>query len=351
MTHPDGGKGREPTPRWSAVVGSEDVAIWERPGLGTTVRLVVWPPSAVAAAARAVSDEVDALDRRASRFHDSELVRAERRAPAPVLLSAELAEAVNAALAAARATGGLLDPTVANALCALGYDRDFAAIRAGDGPLAHRPRPVPGWRSVRLTGRLLRLPRGVHLDLGATAKGLCADRAAAAAASAASAASAAADPLATATGGAIHGGVLVSLGGDIAIAGNPPDQGWPVVVHESPVDVTASGGPVVRLSRGAVATSSVAHRRWVRGGKTMHHIVDPATGLPASSPWRTVTVAAPTCLQANVAATAAIVAGERGAAWLERTRLPARLVSASGEVRLLGRWPQLDGHPVDVGGR
>jgi thiamine biosynthesis lipoprotein len=83
----------------------------------------------------------------------------------------------------------------------------------------------------------------------------------------------------------------------------------------------------------------------------MHHIVDPATGLPASGPWRTVTVAAPTCLQANVAATAAIVAGERGAAWLECTRLPARLVSASGEVRLLGRWPHLDGHPVDLGGR
>jgi thiamine biosynthesis lipoprotein len=335
--HPDGGKRREPTPRWTAVVGPDDVAIWERPGLGTTVRLVVWPPGVVAAAARAVSDEVDGLDRRASRFHDSELVRAERRAPEPVLLSAELAEAVDAALGAARTTGGLLDPTVANALCAIGYDRDFAAIRTGSGLVPHRPRPVPGWRSVRLTGRLLRLPRSVHLDLGATAKGLCADRAAAAAA--------------TAARGAIRCGVLVSLGGDIAIAGNPPDQGWPVVVDESPVDVTASGGPVVRLSRGAVATSSVAHRRWVRGDKTMHHIVDPATGLTASGHWRTVTVAAPTCLQANVAATAAIVAGEQGAAWLERTRLPARLVSAAGEVRLLGRWPRLDGHPVGLGGR
>jgi thiamine biosynthesis lipoprotein len=92
------------------------------------------------------------------------------------MLGDGLAEAVGVALAAARWTGGLTDPTVGDALVSLGYDRDFAAI-AEDGEPPRAAVPAPGWRLVRLDGPLLRLPTGIRLDLGATAKGVGADRA------------------------------------------------------------------------------------------------------------------------------------------------------------------------------
>ena len=118
---------------------------------------------------------------------------------------------------------------------------------------------------MRLDGPLLRLPAGTRLDLGATAKGLGADRAVRAAMAAAGSA----------------GGVLVSLGGDIAVGGTAPRGGWPVTVAERPDGGHAPGSQLIRLAGGAVATSSVTCRRWRRGGRELHHIVDPRTGLPA----------------------------------------------------------------------
>ena len=102
-------------------------------------------------------------------------------------------------------------------------------------------------------------------------------------------------------------------------------------------------GQLVRLAGGAVATSSVTCRQWRRGGRLMHHIVDPQSGRPATGPWRTVSVAAASCAEANAAATAAIVAGDRAEAWLAETGLPARLVAQGGAVRLLGGWPERNG--------
>jgi len=249
------------------------------------------------------------------------------------MLGDGLAEAVGVALAAARWTGGLTDPTVGAALVSLGYDRDFAAISQGGEPLgipALAPVPAPGWPLVRLDGPLLRLPPGIRLDLGATAKGLGSDRAARA--------------VMSATGA--EGGVLVSLGGDIAVAGTPPRDGWPVAVAEEPDQAVPS--QLVRLAAGAVATSSVSCRRWRRGGAVLHHIVDPRTGHPADGPWRTVTVAAATCADANAASTAAIVAGARAQDWLTTAGLPARLTGHDGRVRRLGGWPADDGAPVPV---
>jgi len=205
-----------------------------------------------------------ALDAQASRFRpDSELSWLNAAGGGTFLLGVGLAEAVGVALAAARWTGGLTDPTVGDALVALGYDRDFAAIGEDDEP-SGAAAPAPGWPLVRLDGPLLRLPPGIRLDLGATAKGLGADRAVRAAMSA--------------TGR--RGGVLVSLGGDIAVAGIPPEDGWPVTVAEEP-DGEPPGQPAAQLFRlpaGAVATSSVTVRRWRRGGAALHHIVDPRTG-------------------------------------------------------------------------
>ena len=178
---------------------------------------------------------------------------------------------------------------------------------------------------MTLDGTVLGLPAGVRLDLGATAKGLGSDRAAAAAYRASG-----------------RGGMLVSLGGDIAVAGQPPVGGWPVAVADSS-DGRGAPGQVVRLTTGALATSSVTGRRWQRDGRPVHHIVDPRTGWPAAGPWRTVSVAASSCAEANAASTAAIVAGPDAEAWLAGTGLPSRLVAHDGAVRLLGGWPDTDG--------
>jgi thiamine biosynthesis lipoprotein len=317
-------------PRWTPVdVGTCAVAVAERDALGTDARVAVWPPEGLPRALSAVDAELGRLDREASRFRgDSEISQIQRSQGRSHRVSRGLAEALRVALAAARWTRGMVDPTVGGALSALGYDRDFASIGAEPWPGHGLPAraPVPGWRLVALDGTLLRLPAGACLDLGATAKGLGADRAASAARRACG-----------------RGGVLVSLGGDIAIAGQSAAGGWPVAVADSSRAGGTPPGQVIRLGAGAVATSSVTCRQWRRDGHLLHHIVDPRTGYPATGPWRTVSVVAPSCAMANAAATAAIVAGHEARAWLAGTRLPARLVSHEGTVRLLGGWPGPDG--------
>jgi thiamine biosynthesis lipoprotein len=310
---------------WRQVdTGDEAVAVAQCAAIGTTARIAIWPPENLGRAQDAVDAVLAALDLQASRFRpDSELSWIHGSGGGLFMLSDGLAEALGIALAAARWTGGLADPTVGTAIISLGYDRDFAAIepdRAGPLPA---PVPAPGWHQVRLDGPMLRLPAGIRLDLGATAKGVGCDRAVHAAMRAAGQA----------------GGVLVSLGGDIAVAGTPPRDGWPVLAAGSPD--AADGGPaqLVRLPRGAVATSSVSCRSWRRAGVVLHHIVDPRTGLPADGPWQTVSVAAATCADANAAATAAIVAGADAPGWLAKAGLPARLVGYDGAVARTGGWP------------
>ena len=166
------------------------------------------------------------------------------------------------------------------------------------------------------------VPRGVELDLGATAKALAADRAADSAASLAAT------------------GVLVNLGGDLAVAGDPPEGGWPVRVtddHAAPFDAP---GQTVSIVSGGMATSSTAVREWVNGRERLHHIFDPQTGSPAPVVWRTVSVAARSCVDANVASTASIVRGKSAPAWLESAGLPARLLAADGSVVRVGGWPE-----------
>lgn len=326
----------EATPWQPITTGDDVIAVAERRALGTSARIAVWPPQNLTAACTAVDDVLGALDSQASRFRqDSEICWLHRAGGGLFILSDGLAEAVGVALAAARWTGGLADPTVGDALVALGYDRDFAAIDLKNSQPPAAPVPAPGWQLVQLDGFVLRLPAGVRLDLGATAKGLGSDRAVRAAMSASAQA----------------GGVLVSLGGDIAVRGTPPRDGWPVTVADTPDLAGSSHAQHVRLPRGVVATSSVTCRQWRRAGQLMHHIVDPRTGLPAGGPWQTVSAAAATCADANAATTAAIVAGEQAENWLAAAGLPARLVARDGEVRYLGGWPATDGAilPIPAG--
>ena len=291
-------------------------ATWEL--WSTDARLVVTDPEALPKARRLVHGWLSLVDDAANRFRpDSEINRLDL-AEGPVQLSATLADLLEQALAAAELTDGDVDPTVGTAMRRIGYDRDLRLV-TDDGPLRAVIRPVPGYRSLRLRGRELTMPAGVELDLGATAKAVAADRAA------------------ELVHQVLGSGVLVALGGDIATAGPAPDGGWQVLVQDRPEDVPTQ----VELSSGtAVATSSTVARQWRRGGRRVHHVVDPRTGQPAAPTWRSVTVAGPTCLAANAVSTAAIVRGEAAPAWVAGLGLPARFLRADGSVLVANGWPE-----------
>lgn len=297
-------------------------------GLGCDVRVVVVSEGDLAAAREVVDQTLAVIDRACSRFRDdSELVQLGRGSGGPMPLSPLLADAIAAALYAATVTGGDVDPTLGAELEAVGYDRDFVRV-APDGPaVTVVSRPVSAWRRIELdrAGLTVTVPVGVRLDLGATAKAYAADLAA--------------RRLEAALDGR---GALVALGGDIAIAGGPPPDGWSVRVQDvtGPAEAPApEHSQTVAVRRGGVATSSTSARRWVRGGLVMHHILDPRTGVPVVSPWRTVSAAAATCLEANIATTAAIVRGTAAVAWFERRGVAGRFVSNDGDVVLTGGWP------------
>jgi thiamine biosynthesis lipoprotein len=346
--------------------------------LGTTAEVVVTDPARLPEAASLLGEELDAIDLACSRFRaDSEISRLHEQAGRQVRIGELLAQALGAALRAARLTGGLVDPTVGAAVRALGYDRDFALLTGGeaqrdgagveDGPglaqlgavMADPPAgtgrsqacpgelvglaasgvvpgsapqtgfgaeavPAPGWHRVLFDPalRLVVLPRGIQLDLGATAKALAADRAA------------------RRIHLALGCGVLVNLGGDLRVAGPEPGGGWQVALGDDHAEAVARPDATVALHRdAALATSGTTRRRWRHAGRTVHHIVDPRTGDVARPRWRTVTVAAKSTVDANTASTAAIVLGAQAPGWLEERRLPARLISDAGDVVTTPGWP------------
>jgi len=286
--------------------------------------------AALEPAHRILAAELVAIDLACSRFRpDSELTILNRASGRRLAVSPLLAEALAVALRAAAATDGDVDPTCCQSLVRLGYDRDFAELATDESSLTLAAVPAVGWRCVDLDpdGLTVQVPAGVLLDLGATAKALAADRAAGA--------------IAAATGA----GVLVNLGGDIAIAGPPPASGWRVQIaddrrrQDGGPGATRAAGPVVAIWDGGLATSSTASRSWRRGDLQLHHIVKPGTGWPARSCWASVSVAAASCVDANTASTAAIIRSAGAAAWLASFGLPARLVSVAGAVITTGEWP------------
>ena len=283
-----------------------------------TVRLVVDDPRALHPAAADLTALLDRVDRAASRFRpDSALSIANANAGRPTPVSRLLVDLVAVALDAAAETDGAVDPTVGTAMDRIGYDRDITAI-APDGPGVEPRSPGRDWRAVRLDRRLglLTVPVGSALDLGATAKAHTADLAA--------------QTLAHRYDTA----VMVELGGDLAVAGHRPD-GWLVQVAEREGD----DGQHVLVRHGGLTTSTTTVRHWCRGGRTIHHILDPRTGAPAQGPWRTASVFAPSALAANTASTAAIVLGEAAFAWLDERGLPARLVAQDGSIQRSAGWP------------
>ena len=290
--------------------------------LGTTAVVATADEGALGAARRRLGALLDELDAACSRFRpDSELMQA-HAAGGMVEVSPLLARAVAAALDAAAATRGLVTPTLGASIRAAGYDRTFTLVQER-GRWTPALVPAGDWREVVLDRRrsTLRIPAGVELDLGATAKALAADEAAAAIAA------------------ELGTGVLVSLGGDVSVAGEPPREGWVVRVaddHAAPLD---GDGPLVSVREGGLATSSTTVRRWPTDAGTAHHLLDPRSGAPADSCWRTATVAARSCVAANVAALAAILLAAEAPSWLDAQGVHARLVATDGRVTRVGAWP------------
>lgn len=294
-------------------------ALWS-----TTMRVVTDDPHALPSARRLIDGELAQVELAASRFRkDSEVctLPVGRRVRISLTLTAILA----ACLRAAHETHGAVDPTLGHALEAIGHDRDVDDLRTLDGSpgVTVATMTTDRWRGIELDeeAQTVLLPRGVRLDLGSTAKAWAADRCA----------QVVADVLGV--------GVLVSLGGDIATAGPEGSSGsgaWEILVQDQPTDPAS----LIAVPTGlAVATTSTVSREWRAGGREMHHILSPRTGMPVSRVWRSATVVAPDCVTAATWSTAALVEGAGAPDVLVDRGYPARLVAADGRVCLLGGWP------------
>ena len=244
-------------------------------------------------------------DRTFSRFRaDSELNCVNAAAGGTTRVSDDFAEMLGVALDARRESGGLVDPTFGAELEAAGYDRDFSLLGDAPTPPAEVVRPDP---KVSLDGTSVFVPAGMRLDLNGVVKARTVD-----------------DALAL-----LDGKGFVSAGGDLATRGA--------------IVVALPRGGTVSLVRGALATSGVDRRRWLRGGRRQHHLIDPRTGRPAGSPWEQVTVCGSTCVGADVAAKAAFLLGHAGPAWLDALGVPGRFVAAAGAVRANRWWQRSSG--------
>jgi FAD:protein FMN transferase len=305
------------------------------PALGSTVELRVTDPAALLPAREIVAETLAGFDCACSRFRsDSELSAVNARPGAEHAVSELFLDAVEVALRGAELTGGMLDPCIGAALERAGYDRDWELMLQDGGTPAgvtspgQRPRAVlarrrQAWREIELDRcrGTVRIAADSKLDLGATAKALAADRCCAAAHE------------------RLGCGVLVAVGGDLSVAGPAPKGGWQVHVTDDHRASPEAPGQRVRIASGGLASSGTGVRRWLRGGREMHHIIDPRTGSPAQSRWRTVSVAAADCADANIAATGALLRDGEAAAWLASLGLPARLHGEDGEVEVVAGWP------------
>lgn len=298
--------------------------------MGATITVLA-PLWRLAEAARLTRELFEEWEQTLSRFRpESEVSQLSAHTDHYVKVSELLYETLSIALDAARATRGIFDPTLQERMIQIGYDRSFEAL-GSQLPAAFYAQPAAtgAWRHIQMddTRRMARLPRGVGLDFGGIGKGLAVD--------------AALELLEEA-------GVtpaLVNAGGDLAVRGLPEGQlRW---------TVTAPGKGrnwAIGLERGALATSGVERRRWRQGDMERHHLIDPRTGEPAQTGLWSVTVAAGSCAQAEVAAKTALILGEeRGVGFIEETGLAALLVRDDGEWRTAGAWPREAMRPLDGG--
>ena len=261
------------------------------PCMGTTVRLIADAPL------EPVRDGIEALAARLTRFDPASELCALNADPRPVVPASRLLrQAVAAALLGARRTGGLADPTLLDAIEAAGYvhsrtGAEPASLEAALSAAPPRRPATPGarWRAIEVGETTISRPPGLKIDLGGSAKGLAADWAAS----------------------RLAGRFAVDCGGDVRVGG----------VHDVVLRGTAR---TLRVVDGAVATSGIDRHVWRReDGSFAHHLLDPGTGEPAWTGLISATALAPTALEAEALAKAALLSGPRGA---------RRVVAASGDI-------------------
>jgi FAD:protein FMN transferase len=323
---PDGHVGRYLTMTTTmAGAAIEKLLVRTWPAIGTHATVVVQRPDHADAAEMILRAEIDVFDRACSRFRgDSELQVVHAHAGRPVPVSDALFEALAVACAVAHRTAGAVDPTIGNAIERLGYDRDLSEVGRQPGSALLDLDPAIGYMHVQLDRgrRTVRIPRGVKLDLGSSAKALIADRAAARIA------------------GAVGAGALVSIGGDVAVAGEPPPEGWAVGIAVSSSRPAGEADQVVAIRRGGLASSSPSVRRWTVGDREVHHIVDPMTGDCVSPYWTLVSATGADCVEANAVTTAALVWGHQALRRVPSFDQAVRLVRHDGRIFSLNGWPE-----------
>lgn len=292
--------------------------------IGTNATVVVLDPSCADRAESLLRKDIAAIDLACSRFRpDSEIEYVYAHSGRAIEISSLLFEALEVAVAVAEKTHGAVDPTVGNAMTALGYDRDIDQIKDPPRPSPEALGPVVGYGHIHLDARTrtVRIPRGVRLDLGSSAKALIADRSAARVA----------NQLGT--------GVLVSVGGDVAVAGPAPLGGWPIGIAVDSSAPEREVDQVVAIRQGGLASSSTAVRTWKVGTESVHHIIDPSTGYCAPTYWKLVSATGASCVDANALSTAAIVWADQALDHLRSFDQALRLVRHDGLIFTLGGWP------------
>lgn len=265
-------------------------------------------------------ERLEDFEARWSRFRSSsELCALNAAAGSWVRLSPPTLALVSLAVRAWEVTGGLFDPTVLPALESVGYLRSFGASQP-DSPAEPIPMTVPGCAGIEFRRDMVRLPRGVRIDLGGIGKGY------------------AADLIVTELVAAGAEGVSANLGGDLRVSGTAPGaQPWVVAVADE--SAPESDLVHVALAEGAVATSTRLRRRWQQHGQDRHHLIDPRTGTSTHNEVDSVTVIAGEAYWAEVLAKAALIAGAAdGTAVLEKWGVAGLVVAEDGTRHRAGSW-------------
>jgi thiamine biosynthesis lipoprotein len=260
-------------------------------------------------------------ERRFTRFSpDSELSRLNQLAGRWKPVSKDMFSVLAAAKSLVEPTRGLFNPAVLPALVATGYDRSIELLEEDvpSKPEDGRPNPPMDFAEVEMDAenRKVRIPAGMQVDFGGIAKGWLATRAA--------------ETLA-----AYADSCAVSAGGDITVIGLPHGApGWSIGLE----DPRQPGRDLTTfmISSGSVATSSVAKRQWRQNGALQHHIIDPRTGQPADTPWLSVTVLAPTAVEAEAFAKACLIGGPDMAPGLAANRPGMGYLAVNRDGRLQG---------------
>ncbi|MBE3558355.1 MAG: FAD:protein FMN transferase [Ktedonobacteraceae bacterium] len=288
--------------------------------MGTTITLLL-PEGQQAAGLDAVRTLFEEWEQTLSRFRtDSELSRLNQQAGGLFIVSELLLRVLTEALAAARATNGIYDPSLLKQLAQLGYDRSFDELPVELPAVTYRAQPGGAWRSIQVERKMrcVALPAGVQLDFGGIAKGMAVDAA-----------------LERLQERGIHT-ALVNAGGDLAVHGLPPETDhWSIAIQGKDAVWT------IPLHHGAIATSGLARRHWRQGEELRHHLLDPRTGLPVHNGLWSVTAVAARCVQAEIAAKTAFILGlERGRAFLIDHQLAGLFINTDGTWETGGGFPE-----------